>query len=291
MKGLCTTIIKHHVLPEHGVEGYPTYEVIAELSYPIEEGEHQHLELNDVLTLREVQANQLHGDVYSLTFNLEHQDKYREQTAPTQDVLAAMFYAQQGFLKVSQVISAMRERIRAVVPQDIEVLVELEGPILHVKIGVTDYFPSLRAMYLQHLLTGPMIYTWHLDGVNLRMQHNMPDAQLVESWFEAHNKALFNSIKDTPEVAACCLACTNYNRGMLDYHYIVVLMNGTCNMIKMDTGQVLAMVQSGKQPEVKAAFVAGEGLDLAVYNDSLLPLALPFVEELTDEQLALTASL
>lgn len=290
MKGLCTKIIKHDELHERpDVADYPTYEVVAQLSYPIEEGEHMHLELNEMLTLRDVKALQLHGDVYSLTFDIDHQDEYAD--CNTRDVLAAMQYAYHAEVSVGEVVTAMRQNIRAAVPEEITAEVTLEGTVIRVKLADGIHNLPLRSVYLQHLLNGPMRFTWREnDDGGLRMHFNMPPEAELTEWFTQHNLVLRDAIKDIPEVAACCLALTSEKSRDLSYGYIVVMMNGGMMVTPMNIGQILCMVASGRQPEVEALFGA-EGLNLTVHNDDLLPQALPYLEQITDEQLALTASL
>lgn len=290
MKGLCTKIIKHHALPEHGVEGYPTYEIIAELNYPIEEGEHSNLELNDVLTLRAVRVDLINPGTYSLAFELDQQDD-AEQGNYIMDALAAMQYAQHGFLPVQHVIDTMRERIRSVVPDDIQISVELDQGIVSVTVGGSATKMPLGVVYTQHLLTGPMVYSWANN--ELRLNHNMPPVHMVEQWFVMHNQMLRDNIEDLPDVAACCLVCLgNGADGRLHYAYAVAMMDGSFTTTPMNIGQIICMVNTGKCPEVEIVPAeGGNGINLSLLNDELLPEALTHLDAITDYQLGLTARL
>ena len=290
MKGLCTHIVKHHALPERtDVEDYPTYEIIAALNYPIEEGEHMHLELNDVLTLRDVTATMINSGTYSLAFELDRQDD-AERGNYVKDALAAMQYSQKGFLPVNHVVSTLRQRVRTAVPENIRADIELKDDVILAHIGGKTTKMPLGIVYTQHLLTGPMLLSW--SDNELRMNHNMPTAHEMEQWLTMHNQTLLDSIEGMPDVAACCLVCTGNGRdGRPQYAYMVALMNGSCVTTPMDPGQIFCMVKTGKCPEVDLEHVEGQGINLTVYNDELLPEALPFLDQITDYQLGLTARL
>lgn len=289
MKGLCTHVVKHHALPAHGVENYPTYEIIAALNYHVEEGEHVHLELNDILSLRLVRVSLVSPGIYSLAFHEDDQDD-AEQGNYVMDALAAMQYAQKGFLPVTHVVDTLRQRVRTAVPENIRADIELKDDFILAHIGGKTTKMPLGVVYTQHLLTGPMVLSW--SDNELRMNHNMPTAHEMEQWFTMHNQTLLDSIEDMPDVAACCLICTgNGPDGRLGYAYLVSLLNGSCTTTPMDPGQIFCMVKTGKCPEVNLEHIEGQGINLTVFNDELLPEALPFLDQITDHQLALTARL
>jgi len=295
MKGLCTKIIKYGELEKReGIADYPTYEIIAELNYPIEEGEHLRLELNDILTLRDVQVSLLRPGVYSLAFNFNRQNEMDDgdyMQNYVANAVAAMYYAQQGFLPVQQVIDTLRDSVRAAVPADISTSVELDSEVVIVTVaGVPSRLP-LCVLYKQYLLTGPMVLTW--SNNELRINHNLPTAHEMEQWFTMHNQTLLDGIEDMPDVAACCLTCVgNGPDGRLQYAYFVAMMDGSCVSTPIESAQIYCMVKTGKCPEVDLSEAAdGSGLMLSVFNDDLLPAALPFLEHISHYQLGLTTRL
>lgn len=290
MKGICTHVIKHNILPERvDVEDYPTDEIIAALNTSIEEGMHAELKLNDILTLRDVKVDMISPGTYSLAFEMNRQDD-AEQGNYVIDALAAMLYAQKGFLPVTHVVDTLRQRVRTAVPENIRADIDLKDGVILAHIGGKMTKMPLGIVYTQHLLTGPMVLSW--SDNELRMSHNMPTAHEMEQWFTMHNQTLLDGIEDMPEVAACCLVCTGVGGdGRPQYAYMVALMNGSCVTTAMDPGQIFCMVKTGKCPEVDLDPVEGQGINLTVYNDELLPEALPFLDQITDYQLGLTARL
>lgn len=325
MKGLCIKVLKHHALKERpDVADYPTYEVIAELSYPIEEGYHPQIKLNNLLELREVnamlldretyrvnvddqafeqlkqgtpvdlsdvKANVFTRNVYSLTFDLDCQDD-NEHEASMSDLLQATMFAQQNFPTVLSIVDELRDRIRAVVPATIDTHVQLVGKVIEVKIADAVYPLPLRIVYEDWILCSGMLFTWKQDDdQGLRMQYNLPPFEQASDWFVEHNTRISNLAHVWPAVAGCALVFRPLPSGEIEYVYITMLKDGGYSETKMRTSQILNLIRAETQPSVTVSYSEGQGMLLEVDIEPLLPDAVLALEHYTDKQLALTALL
>ena len=291
MNGLCKRVIAFQNVG-HTPLNSTLYQLDVELVHPIEAGEHVHLELSPVLTLRNVHVEQLDTPT---TYRVVIDEDYHEDMNDCRHTLLQAVQAMQLAEKIplaSGLISTITDRIRKVVPAEFEIDVRRAGAKIAITINNELVKVPLRLLYEDWLLAGGLKFMWNPELEELRVNYNYPDANSAMAWVIEHNKELCKQALDYPDIASVVLANRGVPGGQLHYAYMVTLMNGSYTEMPMRITQILNMIRINKQPPIELDFDdEKQESKLMIHMDHVLPPAILEIEHISDEVLAMTADL
>lgn len=288
MKGIVKNVLRFEPVEQNN-EGHLVVELDVELTKTVEIGEHVHLELSPVLTVRNVWLDQLDGEnQYRIIIDKDEHERMSDTRCSLDECVYAMVVADK-IPSVAEMVQVITDRLREAVPAQHSVETEVMGANLSVTINNEANMIPIRVLYEDWLLAGGLKFFWN-DQEKLRANFNYPDVEQAMLWMTEHNSVLKRQVIENPTIAACALVNRGTNEhNRLSYVYMIAMMNGGYVEMPIRETQVIAMIRSGRQPRADLTVDEQTGeAALNVYEEDILPQAILDIENVSSDVLALT---